>query len=64
MLLVTVKSLVVLELLTMELDSAVVGVLVVTVCKLLVLVTLEEVDSVVAGVLVLTVELVLGYKVD
>ena len=59
MLLVTVISLEVLELLTMELVSAVVAE-----DELLVVATLEEVDSVVAGVLVLTVELVLGYKVD
>lgn len=59
MLLVTVISLEVLELLRMELVSAVVAE-----DELLVVATLEEVDSVVAGVLVLTVELVLGYKVD
>lgn len=59
MLLVTVISLEVLELLTMELVSAVVAE-----DELLVVATLEEVDSVVAGVLVLAVELVVGYKVD
>jgi hypothetical protein len=58
-LLVTVISLEVLELLTMELVSAVVAE-----DELLVVATLEEVDSVVAGVLVLAVELVVGYKVD
>lgn len=59
MLLVTVISLEVLELLTMELVSAVVAE-----DELLVVATLEEVDSVLAGVLVLAVELVVGYKVD
>lgn len=59
MLLVTVISLEVLELLTMELVSAVVAE-----DELLVVATLEEVNSVVAGVLVLAVELVVGYKVD
>lgn len=59
MLLVTVISLEVLELLRMELVSAVVAE-----DELLVVATLEEVDSVVAGVLVLAVELVVGYKVD
>lgn len=58
MLLVTVISLEVLELLTMELVSAVVAE-----DELLVVATLEEVDSVVAGVLVLAVDVV-GYKVD
>lgn len=59
MLLVTVISLEVLELLTMELDIAVVADE-----ETPVVTTLAEVNSVVAGVLVLTVELVLGYKVD
>lgn len=59
MLLVTVISLEVLELLTMELVSAVVAE-----DELLVVAILEEIDSVVAGVLVLAVELVVGYKVD
>lgn len=59
MLLVTVITLEVLELLTMELVSAVVAE-----DELLVVATLEEVNSVVAGVLVLAVELVVGYKVD
>lgn len=58
MLLVTVISLEVLELLRMELVSAVVAE-----DELLVVATLEEVDSVVAGVLVLAVDVV-GYKVD